>query len=117
MSADERREDASEPTTADRAELSRIDERELRSRLLEALDEFLELDVAVHLVAVKGRKAIEYRIVLYPDGADKIEISKIQALADEYRLDFTMDRDTLSQRATDAGGLDGGWIIVLYPRW
>lgn len=100
---------------AQRNELDRLDERELRIRLLQAFDRFLELDVAVHMIAVKavkGRETVEYRLAIYPDGADRVDVSKIQEVADEYRLDFTMDRDP----AADAGGLDGGWIVVLHPR-
>lgn len=88
--------------------LARLDETEIKARLVQAFDRFLKLGFAVHLVGVQVRGAIEYRIALYPDGTDTVPSDKLQAVADEFRLEYTIEKDS---------SYEGGWAVVFYPRW
>lgn len=88
--------------------LARLDETEIKARLIQAFDRFLKMGFAVHLIGVTVRGAIEYRIALYPDGTSTQPSDQLQTVADEYRLEYTIERDP---------NYEGGWAVVFYPRW
>lgn len=93
-------------TVRDRA-LARLDEKEIKARLVLAFDRFLELGFAVHLIAVRGHRLVEYTLALYPDGTESVDSARLQEIADEFRLDYTIERES---------SVDG-WLVVFYPRW
>lgn len=82
--------------------MTRLDEADIRERLLLAFDAFVALGYMTHLIGVTMRGRIDYRLQLEPDGADDVPIRAIMAVADEHRLDVVVDK-TLG--------------LVLYPRW
>lgn len=95
--------------TADRDRaLARLDETEIKARMTTAFDRFLKMGFSAHLIGVKVRGAAEYRIALYPDGTDTLPSEKLQEIADEFRLDYTIERDE---------HYDAGWAVMFYPRW
>lgn len=102
---DARREEGRRAATSDRA-MVRLDEAEIKARMLEAFDKFVRIGFAAHLIGSTERAAIVYRIALYPDGMDTIPSSILQDTSDEFRLDYTIER-----------GRGDGWAIMLYPRW
>lgn len=101
------REEGARVADRDRA-LARLDETEIKARLMQAFDQFLTMGFTVHMIGVTVRGAIEYRIALYPDGTSTQPSDRLQAVADEYRLEYTIERDP---------NYEGGWAVVFYPRW
>lgn len=108
MSEDELAQPGARERVRDRA-LARLDEDEIKTRMLGAFDRFVQMNFAVHLIAVRERGAIGYSIALYPDGVEQaIPATELQGVADEHRLDMVVS-------PLESG--DGSWAIVLYPRW
>lgn len=94
-------ESGAESHARDRA-LVRLDEKEVKARMLEAFDRFVETGFEVNFMAYKERESVAYKLGLGEDGADDLPLRDVQAIADEFRLDAFIER---------GGG------IVLYARW
>lgn len=82
--------------------LVRLDEKEIKERMLHGFARYIQMGFEVHLIGVKTRKAIEYSLLLSEDGADEISIRDVQEVADELRLDMFVQK---------------GLGLVLYARW
>lgn len=88
-------------TTSDHA-LVRLDEKEVKERMIHAFAQFIHMGFEVHLIGVSTRKAIEYSLLLAEDGAEEISVRDIQKVADDLRLDMFVQK---------------GLGLVLYARW
>lgn len=82
--------------------LSRLDETEIKSRLMEAFDAFIDKGYECHLIGVMERGSVLYHMSLNPDGADDMPAREIMAVADLHRLELVIDKHM---------------GLVLYPRW
>jgi hypothetical protein len=98
---------AADRTSADRAAagrreadrdhtLTRLDQDEVRDRMRQAQERFVQLGVAVYLIAVRGRRGnVQYSIELRPDGAKHIPMGDLQDVADEYSLDLAYSGEAI----------------------
>jgi hypothetical protein len=73
--------------------LARLDEKEIKARMIEAFDAFLDLGYEVSLIGVHIHQAVEYRIELSSDGSGEMPLAKLTEIAEDYRLDMIVDKD------------------------
>lgn len=86
--------------------LARMDEAEVRLRMLETFDLFVRKGFETHLVGLEVRGTIDYRIELETDGHGPIDVRELTAIADQHRLDSYVDKSSTT----------GQLVVVCYAR-
>jgi hypothetical protein len=86
--------------------IARMDEAEVRERMLETFDLFVRKGFETHLVGLEVRGAIDYRIELEADGHGPIDVRELTSIADQHRLETYVEKSPTS----------GQLIVVAYAR-
>lgn len=85
--------------------LARMDEKEVRERMLDTFDLFVRRGFVTHLVGQETRGAIEYRLELEADGQGPMDIRELLSIADQHRLEAFVDKSA-----------SGSLLVVAYAR-
>lgn len=74
------------------AALSRMDDEQALERLLAAVRVFIDKGFETHLIGLKVRDGVSWRIELHADGMGAVDIRDLTAIGDQQRLQLYVDR-------------------------